>query len=68
MVLEQESSAEYSDHGEELARMYGPEMLDEEGKPVLERAKMTECQAERLRNRGRAGRSVTVSGAGRRET
>jgi hypothetical protein len=65
-----ESSAEYSDYGEELAiaDMYTPEMLDEKGKPVPERVTITEEQAERLRNRGRAGGLVTVSGVGRQET
>jgi hypothetical protein len=46
----------------QLSAANTPEMLDEEGKPVLERGKMTEDQAERPRNRGRAGGSVAVSG------
>jgi hypothetical protein len=52
-----ESLAEYSDHGDELTGMGTEAMLDEEGEPVLGRARMTENQANRLRNRKRAGGS-----------
>jgi hypothetical protein len=40
-ICSSESAAEYSDRGEELTGMYKSEMLDEYGKPVLERAVMT---------------------------
>jgi hypothetical protein len=36
-----ESSAQYGDHGEELSDMYTAARLDEDGKPVLGRARMT---------------------------
>jgi hypothetical protein len=62
-----ESSAEYSDYGEELTGMYTEAMIGEDGKPVLGRPRMTEEQANRLRNTGRAGGSDTVSGIGRQE-
>jgi hypothetical protein len=58
---------EYSDLGEELERMYTPDMLDEDGKPKLERAKMTEDQARTLRER-RASGSGTDQKTGRQET
>jgi hypothetical protein len=66
-ICSSESSAEYSDHGEELSDAYVGDMFEENGKPVLARAVMTTEQAERIRNRGRAGGPVTVSGAGRQE-
>jgi hypothetical protein len=68
-VCNSESSAEYSDHGEEwaISDMYTPDMLNEKGQPILDRARMTEDQVRRIRER-RAGGSGTVSGAGRQET
>jgi hypothetical protein len=44
-VCDSESSAEYGDHGEELADGYAP------GCSSLAQARMTEAQAEWLRNR-----------------
>jgi hypothetical protein len=64
-VCESETSAEYSDNGEELTGMYTAGMFNEEGKPALSRAHVTEEQTNRLRNRGMAGGPATVSGAGR---
>jgi hypothetical protein len=40
-VCDSESSAEYSDHGQELEGIYTSDMLDEKGHPILDRAKMT---------------------------
>jgi hypothetical protein len=67
-VCDSESSAEYSDQGEEFADMYVGDMFDENGKPVLSRAGMTREQADRLRNRGRAGGQGAFPGARRQET
>jgi hypothetical protein len=50
-----------------ISEMYSAGMLDEEGRPFLGRARMTEDQASRLRNRGSPGGLVTVSAAGRQE-
>jgi hypothetical protein len=63
-VCDSESSAEYSDHGEMWtdASMYTPDIIGEDGKPVLDRARMPEDQARR------AGGPGTDSGAGRQET
>jgi hypothetical protein len=44
-VCNSESSNEYSDHGEELTRMYASNMIGEDGDPVLDRERMTEDQA-----------------------
>jgi hypothetical protein len=57
-ACDSESSDEYSDRTEELRGMCTPDMLGEDGKPVLDRARMTEDQARRLRER-RAGGSGT---------
>jgi hypothetical protein len=46
---------------------YVGDMSDESGQPVLSRVVMTTEQAERLRNRGRAGGLVSVSGTGRQD-
>jgi hypothetical protein len=59
-----ESEAEYSDHGEVLEGAYPLDMLDADGKPILNRATMTSEQANELRARGRAGGRATVSGKG----
>jgi hypothetical protein len=50
-VCNSESEAEYSDHGEMWlgSDIYTPDMLDEEGKPILARATMTTEQANLLR-------------------
>jgi hypothetical protein len=66
-VCRSESASGFSDHGEELSDMYAPDMVGEDGQPVLERARMPEEPARRLRER-RAGGSGTVSGTGRQET
>jgi hypothetical protein len=61
-----ESEVEHSERRDEIpiSEMYTAGMLDEEGNPVLGRARVTEEQAGRLRNRRRAGGSAIVSGAG----
>jgi hypothetical protein len=60
---------ETSDHGEMWtdASMYMPDMIGEDGKSVLDKARMTEDQACRFQER-RAGRSGTEAGTGRQET
>jgi hypothetical protein len=65
-VCDSESDAEYSDHGDKWSdsEMYTPDVMDEKGKPVLERARITTEQANALRAVGRAGGLVTVSGKG----
>jgi hypothetical protein len=51
-----QSSAEYSDHGEEYSdsEMYTPDMLDGEGQRMLARATLTTEQANALHARGMA--------------
>jgi hypothetical protein len=65
-VRDSESDAEYSDHGEEWSdsEMYTLDMIDEKGKPVLGRARMTTAQANALRAAGRAGGQVTLRAPG----
>jgi hypothetical protein len=55
-ICSSESASEYSDHGEEFTKTYAS------GFQSLAEARMTEDQAHRLRNRGRAGGQATVSG------
>jgi hypothetical protein len=62
-----ESSAEYSDHWDELTGMYTSDMLDQDGQPILARDSMTMEEASRLRKQGRAGVQDTVSGTGRQD-
>jgi hypothetical protein len=62
-----ESSAEHSDHGEELTGMYTAEMLDEDRRPVLVRAMMLAKRAGQLRSWGKAGGLDAESGTGRQE-
>jgi hypothetical protein len=47
--------------------MYPPDMIDENGRPMLEGSVMMEDQARMLRRSGARG-SYIVSGAGRQET
>jgi hypothetical protein len=63
-VCSSESEAEYSDHGEQwlASDIYTPDMLDENGNPILARATMTTEQANLLRNKGTAGSQATVPG------
>jgi hypothetical protein len=51
-----DSEGSGDEHGEELSGMYAP------GSESLEQVRMTEEQAERLRNQGRAGGQGTFSG------
>jgi hypothetical protein len=65
-VCDSERDAEYSDHGEKRSdsEMYTPDMMDENGKLVLGRARMTTEEAKALRAAGRAGGLVTVRALG----
>jgi hypothetical protein len=65
-VCTSESENEYSDHGEVLEGMYISDVLDSEGHPILDRARMTEEQARRLRERRALG-SGTDGETGRQE-
>jgi hypothetical protein len=66
-ICSSESSAEYRQHGEALSDAHMGDVFDENGQPVLSRAVITTEQAERMRNRGRAWRLVTVSETARQE-
>jgi hypothetical protein len=57
-VCDSESETEYSDHGAKWSdsEMYTPDIMDEKGKPVLGRARMT--------TEGRSGSLVTVRAPG----
>jgi hypothetical protein len=59
-----ESDAECSYHGESLEGMCTPNMLDPDGKPRTNLARLTTEHANALHARGRDGGQVTAGDAG----